>query len=295
MDTFKTGNNHYQVEAGRPLLVNGERQDLTFLLSTTMLKLKGEPRVLATLQDVTSLKRDEARRKGALSRLKRSNEDLEQFAFVASHDLQEPLRMIASYVDLLAERYNDRFDDDGREFINFALEGAERMQALTDDLLRYSRLDGSGKGFQLVDAGQCLDAALDNLRLNIQETGAKVTRDKIPEIKADGSHLTQLFQNLIGNAIKFHGKEPPQIHVGVGETASEWEFSVADNGIGISPDQHERIFLIFQRLHARGKYPGTGIGLATSRRIAEQHGGRIWVESAPGKGSRFFFTIAKEL
>ncbi len=295
LDTFHTDVNHDQVEASRTLRVNGEAQDLTFLLSTTKLKIKGEPRVLVTLQEITALKRNEVRLKETMARLKRSNEDLEQFAFVASHDLQEPLRMIASYVDLLAERYKDKLDDDAREFMGFASEGAARMQALIDDLLRYSRLGSSGKGNKLIDPGKCLDAALGNLLLNIEETGAEVTRGELPKIMANGSHLTQLFQNLIGNAINFRGEEPPRIYVSASETAAEWEFSVADNGIGIRPEQQERIFLIFQRLHPRGTYPGNGIGLATSKRIAEQHGGRIRVESEPGKGSKFFFTIAKEL
>jgi signal transduction histidine kinase len=229
--------------------------------------------------------------KAIVEALERSNKDLEQFAYVASHDLQEPLRMVASYVQLLERRYKDRLDSDAKEFIAFAVDGATRMQKLINDLLSYSRVSTRGKEFKDTDSKSALDQAIDNLRMVIKDSGARITYDKLPEISSDESQLIQLFQNLIDNAIKFRSEKPPQIHVSVKGKGNEWLFSVADNGIGIDSQYAERIFVIFQRLHEREKYPGTGIGLAICKRIIERHGGRIWVESELGKGSTFFFTI----
>jgi hypothetical protein len=223
--------------------------------------------------------------------LERSNAELEQFAYVASHDLQEPLRTIASYTQLLARRYRDKLDSDANEFMDFIVDAATRMQDLINDLLSYSRVGTRGHEFQPTDLNKVLENALQNLDLRIKDSGATVTFDNLPTLLGDDRQLLQLFQNLIGNALKFRGEVPPKVHVGVIQHPGEYVFSVRDNGIGIDPQYAERIFLVFQRLHARGEYPGTGIGLAICKKIVERHGGRIWVESAPGKGSTFRFTI----
>lgn len=226
-----------------------------------------------------------------VAELRRSNSDLQQFAYVASHDLQEPLRMIASYTQLLGKRYKGKLDADADDFIRYAVEGASRMQTLINDLLAYSRVTTQGKAFEQVDCNQILEDVLSNLRLAIEENRAVVTYDALPVVTADGGQLGQLFQNLIGNAIKFHGEEPPRVHVSVELRNNEWQFSVLDNGIGVDPQYAERIFVIFQRLHNREEYPGTGIGLAVCKKIVERHGGRIWVKSPIGRGTVFYFTL----
>jgi signal transduction histidine kinase len=223
--------------------------------------------------------------------LGRSNADLEQFAYVASHDLQEPLRMIGSYMQLIEQRYNDKLDQDAREFIHFAVDGAQRMQGLINDLLAYSRIGTKGSDFTPIDCGKVLATALGNLRMGIQESGAEITHDLLPTVRGDATQLAQVFQNFIGNAIKFRDKLPPRIHVGVQEQDGFWQFSVRDNGIGIAPEYFEKVFVLFQRLHGRGSYSGTGIGLAICKKVVERHGGRVWIESTPGAGSCFFFTI----
>ncbi len=233
--------------------------------------------------------RQEADQKAA--ELARSNTELQQFAYIASHDLQEPLRMVASYVQLLARRYKGKLDADADEFINFAVEGVLRMRGLIHALSAYSRLGMEVKEFEPTNCESVLAGALRNLWVAIEESGAVVTHDPLPTVLGDGTQLGQLFQNLIGNAIKYRSTEPSRIHVSSERNGKEWLFSVRDNGIGIYPQYAERIFVIFERLHAREKYPGTGIGLTLSKKIAERHGGRIWVESQPGKGSTFYFTI----
>jgi PAS domain S-box-containing protein len=243
------------------------------------------------LRDITERRRAEEALALKSADLARSNQELEQFAYIASHDLQEPLRMVSSYVQLLAKRYRGKLDPDADEFIGFAVDGAARMQRLINDLLLYSRVGTRGKPFEPIDSYQALAAALDNLQLAIADNGAAVSHDALPTVMVDGSQLTQLFQNLIGNAIKFHGAAPPRIHVSAREQEKEWLFSIRDNGIGIAAEDFERIFVIFQRLHSRGDYPGTGIGLAVCKRIVERHGGKIWLESEPGKGTTFFFTL----
>jgi len=222
--------------------------------------------------------------------LARSNRDLEQFAFVASHDLQEPLRMVAAYTQLLAERYKGKLDDKADKYIAYAVEGALRMQALVRDMLAFSRVGRNGAERGLTDFNLALSAALLNLRAVIEENGAVVHAATLPTVKADQSQAIQLFQNLIGNALKFRGKEKPEIRVSVERQGAHWAFCVADNGIGIAPEHKEVIFVIFQRLHARSEYEGNGLGLAICQKIVEQSGGRIWVESEPGQGSAFKFT-----
>ena len=223
--------------------------------------------------------------------LERTNEELQQFAYVASHDLQEPLRMIASYCQLLDDQYADKLDDDAKTFIHFALDGAQRMQVLIRDLLSFSRLDTQAEAFELVDCSDIMDVATRNLSVLIDETGAEITYDRMPAVQGDSSQLVQLFQNMIGNAIKFRGDRSPIVHVGVRRSRNRWMFSVEDNGIGIAPEEKDQIFLIFKRLHTREEYPGTGIGLAVCKKVVERHGGRMWVESEPGKGSTFFFKL----
>ena len=232
--------------------------------------------------------------KGTLEDLERSNKELEQFAYVASHDLQEPLRMVASYVQLLERRYKDKLDSDANEFIAYAADGASRMQSMINDLLDYSRVGTTRKTFEKTDCTHVFGQAVVNLHGAIEESGAVITNSNLPTIKADEIQLLQLFQNLIDNAIKFRGKEPPRIHVTSKKKGKEWLFSVQDNGIGIDPQYAEGIFVIFQRLQNRKKYSGTGIGLAICKRIVERHGGRIWMKSTPGNSSTFFFAIPKK-
>jgi chemotaxis family two-component system sensor kinase Cph1 len=227
--------------------------------------------------------------------LERSNAELKKFAYVASHDLQEPLNQVANFVQLLEMRYDTQLDTDGKEFIGFAVEGVSLMQTLIDDVLTYSKVDLKGIEWELTNVQDALDQAISNLRGRIAETGADLTADELPTIVADGTQLMQLFQNLLGNAIKFRKQDVPlQIHIGVERQEDNWLFSVADNGIGLDPQFAERIFVIFQRLHTRDEYPGSGMGLAICKKIVECHRGRIWVESNPDKGATFYFTIPVE-
>lgn len=252
--------------------------------------------------DVTARKLAEESLEKTATDLARSNKELEQFAYVASHDLQEPLRMITSYTQLIGRRYNDKLDDDAKEFMRFAVDGALRMQKLIQGLLEYSRVGTKGKPFDQVDLNLALDAALANLTISIEESKANTTRDRLPVVMGDFVQLVQLLQNFIANAIKFHGPQPPRIHISakrqarpdaaaLGGVPYEWILSVRDNGIGIEPQYFDRIFVIFQRLHTQDQYPGTGIGLAICKKIIERHGGRIWVESKPGEGTTFFFAL----
>lgn len=255
---------------------------------------EGRPvEIVSVLRDITERKQAREKLQKTLAELERSNKELEQFAYVASHDLQEPLRMIASYVQLLARRYEGKLDTDADDFIAYAVEGANRMQRMINDLLAYSRVGTRGKPFQPTNCQAILDQVLANLKVAIEESGTVITHDPLPMVMADESQMAQLFQNLINNAIKFRDEASPQVHISVEQKEKEWVFSVRDNGIGIDPQYYERIFMLFQSLHSREEYPGTGMGLAICKRIVERHGGRIWVESEPGKGSTFYFTISK--
>ncbi len=227
--------------------------------------------------------------------LARSNAELQQFAHVASHDLKEPLRMVASYVQLLAKRYKDKLGADADDFIRYAVDGVERMQNLIDDLLIYSHVSTCVRGLKSTDCDAVLHRSLANLKAAIEETHATITHDPLPTVIADNMQLIQLFQNLIGNAIKFSGVKPPRVHVSAEQKGNEWVFSISDNGIGIESEYADRIFIIFQRLHSRGEYTGTGIGLAICKRIVERHGGRIWMESKTEKGATFCFAIPAEM
>ncbi len=248
-----------------------------------------------TLQkEIEAGKRAEKRLKYALVQLNRSNKELEQFAYVASHDLQEPLRMVSSYVQLLAERYQGQLDEKAQKFIRYAVDGAVRMQRLIQDLLEFSRVSTRGLPFEAVDCNALLTEALDNLQTSIRATGAIITSDQLPVVRGDGVQIVQVFQNLIANSIKFCTNRPPIIHVGTGATDSHWLISIQDNGIGIEKKYAEKIFIIFQRLHTREEYQGTGIGLAVCKRIIERHGGEIWFESEAGQGSTFYCTFPKK-
>jgi signal transduction histidine kinase len=232
---------------------------------------------------------DQLRATGA--ELTRSNQELEQFAYIASHDLQEPLRKVSSFAQLLASQYQGKLDAEADEFISYMVDGAHRMQALIQNLLAYSRLGRKGRPFTLVDGNAVLNQALVNLQGAIDDSGAVVTSDPLPSVLADEVQLVQLFQNLIGNAIKFCGPGKPLVQIRAEATDSTWTFFVRDHGIGIEPQFAERIFIIFQRLHSREEYAGTGIGLAFCKKIVERHGGRIWLESKPGAGATFCFTL----
>lgn len=240
---------------------------------------------LQTSRDVLEIRVEER-----TAELARSNAELEQFAYIASHDLQEPLRMVSSYVQLLGRRYRGKLDKDADEFIAFASEGATRMQRLINDLLAYSRVGTRGKSFEEVNLNVVLAQALENLQIAIKEKNAVVTYDPLLVVYGDGGQLTQIFQNLIDNAIKFSSNQPV-VHVSDRLEGNKCVCSVKDNGIGIAPEYLNRLFMLFQRLHTRKEYPGTGLGLAICKRIIERHGGKIWVESEPGKGSTFYFSI----
>ncbi|MEK6708384.1 MAG: ATP-binding protein [Pseudomonadota bacterium] len=254
----------------------------------------GKPYQYAAIRtEVTERKRLEQLMEKQIVELARSNAELEQFAYVATHDLQEPLRAVTSCVQLLKQRYEGQLDAHADEFITHAVDGTRRMQMLINDLLTYSQINADQTPVP-VDCAVLLDNVLANLATAIAENGAVVTHEPLPTVSGNPSQLTQMFQNLISNALKFRGKRPPEIHIGAVLKAGEWVFSVADNGIGMEPQYFERVFRVSQRLHTRTEYPGTGIGLAICKKVAEYHGGRIWVESQPDQGSTFYFTIPEK-
>ncbi len=265
-------------------------QDRTAILSiahdiTERKRAEEKLRLLLELTDRERQRADEL-----ATELAHSNTELEQFAYVASHDLQEPLRTVTNFTELLAKRYKGKLDKDADEFIGFVVDGSTRMQRMINDLLEYSRVGTRGKPFQPTDCEIVFNEAIANLKVTIEGSGAAITHDPLPTITADRSQMVQLLQNLLSNAIKFC-KEKPSVHVSARQEGNDWVFSVCDNGIGIAPEFFDRLFQIFQRLHTRSEYPGTGIGLAICKKIVERHGGRIWVESEVGKGSTFYFTI----
>jgi PAS domain S-box-containing protein len=246
---------------------------------------------VASQNDITELKSAKEELLRRADELSRSNAELEQFAYIASHDLQEPLRMISSYCQLLQRRYDKQLDNDGIEFIRFAVDGAKRMQNLINDLLAYSRVGTRGQPFKTTDCNQIMRQVTDNLKLAIEESGVKIDYADLPTILGDETQLVQLFQNLVGNAIKFRRKDQPEIGIDTVRENGRWVFSISDNGIGIDENFAERIFVIFQRLHNNSEYAGTGIGLAICKKIVERHGGQIWVQSRQGEGSTFSFTL----
>ena len=248
-------------------------------------------KIQGIVRDITERKKAEEMLKLKLEELSRSNAELEQFAYVSSHDLQEPLRMITSYLQLLQRKYQGKLDEKADKYIYFAVDGASRMQGLINDLLEFSRVTTRAREPEPTDCEHLLDQVLSDLEFFIKENKATVSRDPLPEVMADYTQLVQVFQNLIINGIKFHSEEAPGIHISAKKKENEWVFSVRDNGIGIHPQYSEKIFEVFKRLHKKEEYPGTGIGLAICKKIIERHGGYIWVESEPGKGSIFYFTL----
>jgi light-regulated signal transduction histidine kinase (bacteriophytochrome) len=248
--------------------------------------------VTAAIRNISVRKAADKHLEQKLEELNRSNEELAQFAYIASHDLQEPLRMVASYTQLLSRRYRGKLDADADEFIAFAVDGASRMQRLIQDLLAYSRVGTKGQVLHDVSSEAALQQALVNLRGAIETSGAVVTHDPMPHVMGDDMQLTQLFQNLVGNSIKYQRNGTPIINISAAMNGSkQWTFSIQDNGIGIDPKYFDRIFGMFQRLHKREEFTGTGIGLAICKKIVERHGGRISVESQPGNGSTFHFSM----
>ena len=271
---------------------DGRRIEVEFISNVYLI---GKKKVIqCNVRDISERKHIEKELASAMENVQRSNKDLEQFAYIASHDLQEPLRMVSSYTQLLAERYGEQLDDKAKKYIEYAVNGAIRMQRLINDLLTYSRINTQGGAPQPTDSHSVLGEALRNLSAAIEESRAIVANDDLPMVRADASQLMQVFQNLIANAIKFRrADDAPRIHVSAKDLGHEWCFLVKDNGIGNDSKYAEKIFVIFQRLHTLQEYPGTGIGLAMCKRVVERHGGRIWFESELNKGSTFYFTLPK--
>lgn len=270
---------------GRELF--GRRKDgseVAIELDVNSIETPGGLFTLASIADITACRQLE-------DELRRTREDLEQFAYIASHDLQEPLRMVSSYTDLLAQRYQGKLDERADKYIYYAVDGAQRMQRLLADLLAYSRVGSQGKPLKPASAATVVKRVVDTLAGAIRRANASVTIGALPTVRADEGQLGQLFQNLLGNALKFHGDGPLLVEIGATPLDGGWQFSVKDNGIGIDSKHKDRIFQMFQRLHERGKYEGSGVGLAIAKRIVERHGGRIWLESEPQVGSTFFFTL----
>jgi light-regulated signal transduction histidine kinase (bacteriophytochrome) len=280
--------------ASYPLLVGDQVVGIMTLLSIQPLSADLHPALKAIADAIAQgieLRRAEEVLMERATELARSNAELEQFAYVASHDLQEPLRMVASFMQLLARRYQGKLDPDADEFIRYAVEGVTRMKHLLQDLLAYSRVGTRARPMSITRSDDVVRRALTALAPVVEECQAEVIVDPLPAVRADEVQLEQLFQNLVGNALKFHGERRPEVRVSARREEGQWIFSVRDNGIGIEPQYFHKIFVIFQRLHGKEEFAGTGIGLAICKKIVERHGGRIWVESEPGQGSTFYFTL----
>jgi light-regulated signal transduction histidine kinase (bacteriophytochrome) len=247
--------------------------------------------VLAVIRDFSELKIAEEKLGRAFAELRRSNKDLEEFAYGVSHDLKEPLRKISSFIELLAKRFKGKLGDETDRYIHYIVDGAERMLVLINDVLTYSRVGTVTKLFVPIDCNELVKQVLSDMQQKIGSAGAAVTVDPLPVVTADKTELTRVFQNLVDNAVKFRREEPLRVHISVNRDANEWIFSISDNGIGIAKEFLDRIFVVFQRLHTREEYGGTGIGLAICKKAVERHGGRIWAGSENGKGSTFYFTI----
>jgi light-regulated signal transduction histidine kinase (bacteriophytochrome) len=290
LDRVRNGQRMEHLETVR-LTKDGRRLDV----SVTVSSVTGEDGQIIgaskIVRDITDRKQAEEALRRSAEDLARSNKDLEQFAYVASHDLQEPLRAVTGFVQLLQQQYGKQLDAKANDYIGYTVDGAKRMQTLIADLLTYSRVGSRSRELKPTDTAASLKRALENLTASIGESAAEITHGELPTVQADEAQLVQLFQNLVGNAIKFRGPEPPKIHVEARRNHDHWLFSVRDNGIGMNPEFSDRIFMIFQRLHSRKKYAGTGIGLAICKKIVERHGGQIWVESQPDQGATFYFTL----
>jgi PAS domain S-box-containing protein len=295
--TRRTADGAYAQQSRTAIELDGrDKNGTTFPIEVMLSPLETREGILlaVAIRDITTRKKAEGRLLQTLTELNRSNEELGQFAYIASHDLQEPLRMVASYTQLLSKRYKGKLDADADEFIAFAVDGANRMQRLIQDLLSYSRVGTKGKPLVDTSSEGALEQAIVNLGGAIEESGALVTHDVLPPVLADEGQLVQLFQNLLGNAIKYHRPGVPRVHISSAKNAdTKWMFSVQDNGLGIETKYFERIFGMFQRLHKREEFDGTGIGLAICKKIVERHGGSISVESQPGQGSTFRFALAE--
>lgn len=295
--TFDHAPSFRSMGVGRDLFgLRKDRTEFPVEVGLNPIQTEDDVFVLATVVDITERKHAEQQLELQAAELSRSNHELEQFAYVASHDLQEPLRMVSSYCGLLARRYKGKIDQDADEFIQFAVDGATRMKDLIDDLLMYSRVGRREKPLVMVDTDKVMQSALANLEVVVNETEASIVSEALPRVMADPIQLTQVFQNLISNALKFRGNRRPVIRVSARhsneqQVPPQWIFSIQDNGIGFEPQFQERVFVIFQRLHTRAEYEGNGIGLAITKKIIERHGGTIWVESTPGTGTTFFFTL----
>ncbi|WP_276256298.1 PAS domain-containing protein [Halomontanus rarus] len=291
-------------EAVESALDSGDSFDMEMRIRTDggdvrWLRLQGVPETVdgevvsfrGAVQDISERRERERRLEKLVDKLEESNERLEQFAYAASHDLQEPLRMVSSYLQLLEKRYADTLDEDGEEFIEFAVDGADRMRAMIDGLLQYSRVDTRGDSLESVDLDAVFADVHQDFHVKIEEHDAEITAEGLPRVVGDAGQLRQLFQNLLDNAIEYSGDDPPRVHVSAERRGDEWLIAVSDEGIGIDPEQVDRVFEVFQSLHSHGEYDGTGIGLALCERIVERHGGDIWVESEPGEGATFSFTL----
>ncbi len=290
----RTVNNRVSHLAGKTVELVGEKKDSSeFPLELSLAKWESKEDLFFTgiIRDITKRKDNEQKLKQTLEELSRSNSELQQFANVISHDLQAPLRTVKNYSELLSRKYKGRIDKKGGKYLEYIDNGTDRMQKLIADLLSYSRVGRLGVYLEQTNVDDILRQVLDSLAVAIEESGALVTYDPLPEVTANPTQINQLLQNLVGNAIKFHGEKVPKVHITAAEGKEEWIFSVSDNGIGIEPEYFDRIFAIFQRLHTADEYPGTGVGLAICKRIMECHAGRIWLESELGKGTTFYFSI----